>query len=179
MKALITASFLIAMSAVTGHTQVNPQRADLPTQLSAKVADSKASAMSFAQLISITKSSVRENIASSLTKVTDDLIKDQVAGASEVLRAGGTVSFAATVNAKENITEQHSVNVRVSYDARPIGGILNIRVELVPVFGGIGSASRPVISREFAEAVDDFDDDAVSQTIGRLTRELAAEYAAE
>ena len=178
MKALIIASFLTAAFAVTGRTQGSGQPGE-PTQLSAKATDPKAGEMSFEQVISITRSSVRENVASSLAKVTDDLIKDHVSGASEVLRTGGTVSFAATVNAKESIIEQHSVNVHVSYDARPIGGILNISVELVPVFGGIGSASRPVLRREFAEAVDNFDDDAVSETIGRLTRELAAEYVAE
>jgi len=179
MKAIVIASFLVAALVVSAHAQLTlPQNENSPIKLNSTASDTKTETMSRQQLISITKSSVRENIATSLEKVADEL-KDKVAGASDVLEHGGTVSFASTVEAKGNITEQHSVNVRVSYEARPIGGILNIRVELVPVFGGIGSASRPVISREFAEAVDNFDDDAVGETIGRLTRELAAEFAAK
>ena len=178
MKLFIIASLLVG-SAVCGYAQENPsQPVGGPVQLSANATASKGGVMSFEQLLSITKSSVRENIARSLSKVAGDLVNNQVAEVAGELRTGRAVNFSAIINAKENITEQHSINVRASYEARPIGGILNIRVELVPIFDGIGSASRPAISREFTEAIDSFDDDVVSQTVTRLTHELAAEYAA-
>ena len=47
----------------------------------------------------------------------------------------------------------------------------------MPVFGGIGSAVRPTVSREFAQAVENFDDDFISDTILKLTNDLAAELA--
>ena len=173
---------LLVVAAICGYAQernLAQPMSGRPIALNVSAIILTGSAMGFEQLLAITKSSVRENIARSLSKVTGNLVKNEVAGTADELRTGRTLHFAALVNEKEPVVEQRSINVCITYEARPIGGIMNIRVELVPIFGGIGSASRPVISREFVEAVDNFDEDAISQTIARFTHELAAEYTAK
>jgi hypothetical protein len=121
------------------------------------------------------KASQRRLMADSMQVVTSKLIADNASGSTELLRSGNVLELSTTMGGVHSALEQHSINVHVTYDARPVGGILNIRVELVPVFGGIGSAVRPTVSREFAQAVENFDDDFISDTIMKLTNDLAAE----
>jgi hypothetical protein len=127
--------------------------------------------------VAIAKASQRSLMADSMQVATEKLVSDHAAGSTELLRSGSVLELATTMGGIHSAMEQHSINVHVTYDARPVGGILNIRVELVPVFGGIGSAVRPTISREFAQAVENFDDDFISETIMKLTNDLATELA--
>jgi hypothetical protein len=135
-------------------------------------------AVSAQKALSDAKHLQRMLMADSMTAATSKLVSDHANGSTELLRAGSVLELSTTMGGVHSALEQHSINVQVTYDARPVGGILNIRVELVPVFGGIGSAVRPTISREFAEAVENFDDDFISETIMKLTNDLAAELAA-
>lgn len=123
------------------------------------------------------KPSKRSLMADSMQAATEKLVSDHAVGSTELLRSGSVLELSTMMGGIHSALEQHSINVHVTYDARPVGGILNIRVELVPIFGGIGSAVRPTISREFAQAVDNFDDDFISETIMKLTNDLATELA--
>ena len=147
------------------------------TTMQLHVAD-EPNAMS-AQKIASAGQTSHEVVAASLSQAIAKLVADNANGSTDLLRTGQVMNLNAKVGSDLGITEQHSVNVHISYDARPVGGILSIKVELVPIFGGIGSAVRPTASREFAQAVDNFDDDFISQTITSMTNELAAEYAAK
>lgn len=120
-----------------------------------------------------------ESTATALEATAAKLVSDNASGSTEVLRTGAPLDMTATLGPQANPMDQQSVNVHVTYDARPVGGILNIRVELVPVFGGIGSAVRPTISREFAQAVDNFDDDFIGDTITKLTNEISTQLGAK
>jgi hypothetical protein len=126
---------------------------------------------------SISPEASREATVEGMTRVIAQLVKDRTPGSTQRLRAGKAMDITTMIDTDKSVAAWHSVNVKASYDARPIGGILNIRVGLAPVFGGVGSAVRTVNYREFAEAIDTFDDDFVAQTISRLTKELGAEYA--
>jgi hypothetical protein len=114
-------------------------------------------------------------IPDSMVQATERLVSNQSNGSTELLRSGKALDLSTTMSGGTGLFDKESINVHVAYNARPVGGILNIRVELVPVFGGIGSAVRPTISRDFAQAVDDFDDDFITQTILKLTVDLSSE----
>ncbi len=135
--------------------------------------------MSASRIEEISRDAQKQNLADGLNATTRDIVSKNIQGATDQLISGKNVNIAARIGSETNIIDQHSVNVHISYDARPIGGILNVRVELLPVFSGIGSAVRPTISREFAEAVDNFDDEFIAQTILRLTKELSENFAAK
>jgi hypothetical protein len=169
---MVLAGSASAQMNLTAALAGSPQRA-------LHVNDAMPNAMSFQKVVSLSRASAREALATSLPQVASQLVTDHANGSTELLRTWQVLDMTATVNADHGVTEQHSVNVHVSYDARPVGGILSIRVELVPIFGGIGAAVRPTATREFAQAVDDFDDDFIGQTITKLTNELAAEFAAK
>lgn len=119
----------------------------------------------------------RQATIQSMTRVVAQIVRAHGSGLAEKLRAGQVIDITTMIDTENNVASWHSVNVKASYDARPIGGILNIRVGLAPVFGGIGSAIRSVNFREFAEAINEFDDNFIVQTISRLTKELGEEYA--
>jgi len=178
MKTIIIAACLTGVFATQSQAQMKQIAQATPvTKIVANATTDKANPMSFEELASISRGAVRQSIADNLTQAAEKLVADNVEGRSDILRSGKAMDLNTTINSGQTILEQHSVNVHVEFDARPIGGILNVRVQLVPVFGGIGSATRPVVSREFAEAVDNFDDDVLAQTVSKLTKELAAEYA--
>ena len=182
MKPLI-AAFAITVFAVSANAQMNSLAAidnNESTQASAlQTTVENANTMSFKEVLALSRTAERTSIAQTIPTVIKNMVAEQGPGATELLRSGRELDMAASVGTDLNPLQQRSVNVKVTYDARPVGGILNIRVELVPVFGGIGSAVRPTESREFAQAVNDFDDDLIGQTIIQLTDELAAEYAAK
>jgi len=71
------------------------------------------------------------------------------------------------------------MNVRVNYEKRPVGGILTVRVELVPNFCGIGSASRPIAYREHAQALDNLQEDMIGAIVSDLSHQLGDRYAAQ
>ena len=181
MKALIIA-LLLSASVAPEFALAQMDRAAhraIVTDLGINVTNATSGVMSPSEVVSIVRGSARLSVSESLSGLADATIKEHIAGSTDILRSGGSVHFSTTVNAKERITEQRSVNVRVSYEARPIGGILNVRVELLPLFAGIGAASRADMSRDFAQAVDGVDDAAVSETVLRLTHELATDYASK
>lgn len=74
------------------------------------------------------------------------------------------------------LVDEENLNVKVSYDARPIGGILNIEVSITPSFRGVGVATRPTISRSAARAVDELNDATVQEVVRELTLELQTEF---
>ncbi|HET6401918.1 MAG TPA: hypothetical protein VFH95_11035 [Candidatus Kapabacteria bacterium] len=182
MKPLI-AAIVVMMFASSANAQgsvstavVKAQSTEAPTL---QATNESADPLSIQKVLAISRAAERATIAGELPALAQKMVSEQGDGATELLRAGQVLELAESASAGTNALQQRSINVRVKYDARPVGGILNIRVELIPIFGGIGSAVRPTISREFAEAVNDFDDDFIGQTIVKLTDELAAEYAAK
>lgn len=88
------------------------------------------------------------------------------------------ISMPVTKNVQALIDEE-TLNVKISYDARPIGGILNVQVSMTPSFRGVGVATRPTISRSTAIAVDELNDATVQKLVRELTLELQAELALE
>jgi hypothetical protein len=149
--------------------------------LDVHAADAKATTMSFDRVRSITTGAVREAIGNQLGAISAEDIAKKLEGSFDALRNGSTVGFHTTVSslANHSITEQHVMQVKVAYEPRPIGGILTVRVELVPVFAGIGSASRPTAVREVSQAVDNFDEDAIGEMVAGLSHEIGQEYAAK
>src|SRR5579883_898684 len=155
------------------------QQAAIPTSYTYRVSNDKAPVMSFEEVRSITQSSVREAVSNQLKDITSQAVNSKLAGNFESLVSGTTIGFSAPVAglAAHSITEQYSMNVNVHYEQRPIGGILTIKVELVPVFSGIGSASRPIAQREMSQAIDNLDEDALGDIVADLTHQLGADYA--
>jgi hypothetical protein len=188
MKTVIAAIALSMVFAGLASTQSSAQSASIAPPMSLAFAgtpeiatpakDATPVEVSTQKVQANAKASQTSLMADSMTAATSKLVLDHANGSTELLRAGSVLELSTTMGGVHSALEQHSINVHVTYDARPVGGILNVRVELVPVFGGIGSAVRPTISREFAEAVENFDDDYISETIMKLTNDLAAELAA-
>ncbi len=180
MKYIIAATIMTMALAGRASAQSANDHSSMPMtafagtpETASEMANAIQSARSVPKATSPSEVAERESIANSLKQVVLKLVADHATGSTELLRTGQALDLMATVGTEHSAMEQQSVNIRVTYDARPVGGILNIRVELVPVFGGIGSAVRPSIIRQFAQAVDNFDDDFIGQTITTLTGELA------
>lgn len=179
MKPLI-ASLLVLTFATTAATAqmrlaATIESSESPTAAALPI--NHANSMTTQQVVAMERTAERASLAETISSVTSKMLAEHISGATETLRDGQSLDMSAMTRIEGSIVDQRSINVHVTYDPRPVGGILNIRVELVPLFAGIGSAVRPTISREFAQAVDDFDDDLISQTITQLSGELAKEYA--
>ncbi len=157
------------------------QQAAIPTSYVYRVSDEKTPVMSFAEVKSITENSVRQAVSNQLMAISTQDVNSRLAGTFDDMVKGHTVGFSSPVSglAARSINEQYSMNVSVHYEARPIGGILTIKVELVPVFTGIGSASRPVAYREMSQAIDNLEEDALGDVVSDLTHQLGADYAAK
>ena len=180
MKPLIAFVIVLTLASTAAMAQMRlaavVENSETPTA-AALPANTANSSLTTQQVAAMERTAERESLAETISSVTSKMLAEHISGATETLRDGQPLDMSAVTRVEGSIVDQRSINVHVTYDARPVGGILNIRVELVPLFAGIGSAVRPTISREFAQAVDDFDDDLISQTITQLSAELAKQYA--
>ena len=92
--------------------------------------------------------------------------------------ASGAQMVTVKSSSSSSLLDQHNVNVKVQYDERPIGGILNVQVSMTPAFAGVGVSTRPIISRSVAQAVDEFTEASVQTIVRELTSQIQSEFAA-
>src|ERR1035437_8197351 len=180
---LFAIAALLGFAKTSGAHEVHPGAQPLAdaTSLEFQASNSKSSVMSFETVRAITQSSLREAIGLQLNNITAAEIADKLRGGYETLKQGQTIGFNAPVAALATraITEQHIMQVMVGYQPRPIGGILTIKVALVPLFCGIGAACRPIAVREVSEAVDNLDEDGLGEVVAGLAHQLGSVYAAK
>jgi hypothetical protein len=93
----------------------------------------------------------------------------------EQLLAGGAKVTFKSADARK-LVEEEVVNVKVSFDERPIGGILSVQVSMTPSFRGVGVSTRPTVSRSVAMAVDQLDDHTVQMLVAELSQQIQEEY---
>lgn len=89
----------------------------------------------------------------------------------------GESKATVVVGGASSILDERSVNVKVNYEERPVGGILTVRASMTPSFRGVGVSTRPEISRSVAMAVDELDEAQVKELVRGLTAEINEEYA--
>jgi hypothetical protein len=89
----------------------------------------------------------------------------------------GETKATVVVGGSTSILDEQGINVKVNYEARPVGGILTVRVSMAPTFRGVGVSTRPVITRSVAMAVDELDEAMVQDMVRNLSSEINAEYA--
>jgi hypothetical protein len=65
-----------------------------------------------------------------------------------------------------------SLSVTISYDKQPIGGVLSIRADLIPLYSGVGVSSRPIVTETYASAVDGFSKAQVRAVVGELVEKI-------
>jgi hypothetical protein len=127
---------------------------------------------------SATSVALRQATIQGMNRVVEQVVRDYAPGSTQRLHSGKTINVTTMIDTDRSVAAWHSVNIRASFDERPIGGILSIHVGLAPVFGGIGAAVRSVNESKFDQAVDEFDDTFMAQEISKLAQELGEEYTA-
>jgi hypothetical protein len=111
----------------------------------------------------------------SLRSVLNDVAKD-----ANALSVGETRKYTVKTapSSAKNALEGTNFNVRVSYEARPVGGILQVNVELVKGFSGIGMSVRPIARESFTQAIDEFSQELTDKVVGDLKASLTAKFEA-
>lgn len=171
--ALTTISiFLIALMGLTSssYAQNYALMQDDHNQISRNVANVQKNATSI-QLI--------EEANSLMNSSTQSMINEKLSGMVEAIANGTEKTFTVNMTSAQHTSslEGHAVKVNVSYDQRPIGGILNVKVEVLPKFVGIGVVPRAIAKKVLATAVDNLDDAQVAEIIAQMTKEIAQEMA--
>jgi hypothetical protein len=186
MKQIITLStVIVAFAIITGfatNSNAQSQNVDIQTTLSTQVTSINAPVMSQTQVDNLTRTSVSVSLreqASQFASITANSIMPSVTNGLKDIANGGTKTFAARVNAKgiKSIVNQNSIRVNVSYEPRPIGGILNVTVAYVPQFSGVGVATRAIGTKTIALAVDGLDAGSVNKLVASLSSDLATDIA--
>ena len=170
------------IAASAQHNQApQTQRHAILTEYPSQASNAKSLVMSFDEVKAITESSIREAVSRQLKTVSAEDVNSRLAGTFDALVSGKTVSFAAPMSgvAAHTVTEQRTMNVRIDFEKRPVGGILTVRAELVPNFCGIGAASRCIAYREHSEALDNLEPEHIGAVVADLCAELGNDYASK
>jgi hypothetical protein len=92
---------------------------------------------------------------------------------------GEEVSFCLNLNvADRSVLKEQKLNVVLNYDGQPVGGILSVRVDLVPVFSGIGVSNRPLASKTYVAAVDQLENTNINEIVTELAKQIANDFRA-
>jgi hypothetical protein len=143
----------------------------LATELDSRAAENTASDARSAKSAVMGSNSL--SMATELPKAVDQALN--LLSIDQMMQ--GESKATVVVGGSSSILDEQSVNVKVNYEVRPVGGILTVRASMVPTFRGVGVSTRPAISRSVAMAVDDLDEAMVQDLVRSLTAEINEEYA--
>ncbi len=186
LTAFFAAAAAVIMLASTASAQTvaavavaQSQSADVTTALTFRSSNSSnsLSAKSVEEIANRAQSHEVSCMASMIPQAASVLTSEVSTQLSEISN-GVAKSFSTSLLKGADVMDQRSITLKVTYEPRPIGGILNIRVDLVPVFAGIGGASRPAATRSTAMAVETVTQDAIQEIVNRLSAEIAGEFQA-
>lgn len=80
--------------------------------------------------------------------------------------------IAVPIKEGKRITEERSLNVSIQITEQAIGAIVNISIQVVPSFSGIGLVNRPVHSFSYAQAVEVVTKESIEETLRIAGEEL-------
>ncbi len=182
ITSIITALAALVIMTATANAQMIPARtasqtADVVTELTFSASNSSTS-MSTQAITKIAGQAISgetSTLIAAMPQISNQL-SAQIRTEYASLSNGGSKTFTTgVIKTTASVLEQRSVTMKVTYEPRPIGGILNVTVSLVPTFAGIGGASRPAASRSMSMAVDGISDASINEIITNLTNEVAAQ----
>jgi hypothetical protein len=75
-----------------------------------------------------------------------------------------------------HIVEEHAIHVFVRFEPQPMGGILTVRADLVAAYQGVGTATRPIASRETTQAVEGISSEEIEEISRMLVAQLGDDY---
>lgn len=179
VAAIAFSATLLIASVATAQLLTLPalsQQMEVTTEFTAKATNSN-SPMSMGTVHEMTRTAVSNGTTelAALIPGATRAFSAQLGIQMAQLANGATKSFTTGIMKSANVLDRRSLAVKVTYDPRPIGGILSVRVDLVPVFNGIGGASRATATRATAISVDNLDEKTVTEIVSRLSLELAGE----
>jgi hypothetical protein len=124
----------------------------------------------------IKSQSVSESFLKEVESLKQNATKAISAMSLKDLSTGGAIERSVKPSNGSKLLDEHNVSVKVTYDARPVGGVLSVRVAMSPSFRGIGVSTRATISRSTAMAVDEFDETLIQGIVNELSQEIQDEY---
>lgn len=166
----------IAIFVIVGVAHAQTQNSPVCAAVQMANSDKPASGMPLTQVQALERKAMHDRITAGLSKATAKIETRKLVDLDQLIH-DKTVRFVTDANSDGPATERHVLNVSVRYDVRPVGGILTVRTDLVPVFSGIGTACRPSVTNQFSEAVDYLDDETIADAVSHLTDQLQKEYA--
>jgi len=107
--------------------------------------------------------------------ITTDDIAQKIDPHFERLKEGKEERILFDLPRDASFRSGESLLLSIQYEPRPVGGILRMSAGLLPAFSGIGNASRPIASRELAEAIDYLDLDDLAAKATDLIQQLRNE----
>ncbi len=152
------------------------QKLDLRTSYRSRASNRNTPSLSGQQILSMTHSSINASLREQSNQMVALATMSNFSNNNSSIKDienGGTRNFVTPVMTPDvSLALQHAVRVRVNYEARPIGGVLTVCVELVPQFSGVGVSNRPVASKTMMTAVDRVDAATVDALVATLSNEL-------
>jgi hypothetical protein len=120
-----------------------------------------------------------EEVVMQLSTIDPDALRTKIEESFDTVRGGKRACITLNLG-EESLRPMRlrlTVEVLVEYEERPIGGILRIAADLLPMFTGIYSSLRPLVSNDYAEAVDYLDVDEIANIVHERIQKLGQQYA--
>jgi hypothetical protein len=189
MKQNITLQTVIfaAVLVIAGFSQVSAQtlpsqpvaesqKLELRTSFRSRASNVNSPSLSGNQMQMMTHSSINSVLlaqSSQMASIATAALSSNKGMSLRDLENGGVRNFSAPLGSLNGeLTNQHAVRVHVNFEVRPIGGVLTVRVDLVPQFSGVGVSNRPLASKTMMTAVDNLDASTVNALVASLSSEL-------
>ena len=156
---------------ITASAPNSTQSMLLATELDSRAAERAAIDAGIARRAAMGSTSL--SIATELPKAVDQALMQ----ISIEKLMNGESKATVVVGGSSSLLDEHSISVKVNFEARPVGGILTVRASMAPTFRGVGVSTRPEISRSIAMAVDEVNEAQIRELVRELTAEIKGEFA--
>ena len=170
-----------AQSLISSQPVVESQKVDIQTEIGMRVSNSHSPLVSPTEMTNISNAARSSQVLSqayNMVEMTLQAVSSSVVTSMSDIIKGNSKQFVTDLSSNNNsIGQSTAVKVRVNFEPRPIGGILSVTVDLVPLFSGVGVANRPLASKSIVQAVDEVTPTSITLIVAGLSVDLQKEIA--
>ncbi len=165
-----------AQTLLSSQPVTESQKVEIRTEIGMRVSNSHSPLVSPNEMTNISNAARSSQIISQTSILVEMALKavtsSVVTSMSDIVSGNGK-QFVTDLSSNHNsIAQSTNVKVSVNYEARPIGGILSVTVDLVPLFSGVGVANRPLASKSITQAVDEVTPKSITLIVAALSADL-------
>ena len=169
---LCAASFFVAAIIASAQEVAQSQKTAVVTSYMPHASNQNDASMGIKGMIGMTPSQSALAEPALIGTASRDIIIPTLTGRISSISNGNVEFSSAPLISSGSTLHRTVLSLTVSFTKNPLGGILKVRGDIMPLFSGVGSSVRPKKTYEIIEATDELDEAQLQDAMERVTSTL-------